>query len=171
MNMAAIWKLPVVFVCENNGYAQATSMEYASAVTRISDRAAGYSMPGETVDGQDVFAVHDAAGRAVGRARAGGGPSLLECRTYRYYGHHQSDDPRRYRLAEEEAAARNRDCLKTFRARMAEEGPLALAELDAIDADNGALLDAAVEFAKASPVPEPADLLADVYPTPLESTR
>ena len=171
MNMAAIWKLPVVFVCENNGYAQATAIEYASSVTRISDRAAAYAMPGETVDGQDVLAVHDAAGRAVERARSGAGPSLLECRTYRYYGHHQSDDTKRYRLLEEETAARDRDCLKTFRARMDDEGLLALAELDSIDAENSALLDAAVEFAKASPVPEPADLLTDVYPTPVETWR
>ena len=134
MNMASIWKLPVVFVCENNGYAQATPVEYASSVANISERAAGYDMPGVVVDGQDVFAVWEATAEAVRRARAGEGPSLIECKTYRYYGHHQGDDTLRYRLKEEEQAARDRDCLEQFRAKMATHGPLTLAELDAIDA-------------------------------------
>ena len=171
MNMASIWKLPVVFVCENNGYAQATPIEYASSVARISDRAAAYSMPGETVDGQDVLAVYAAAERAVRRARSGAGPSLLECLTYRYFGHHQSDDTKRYRQVEEETAARDKDCLKRFRERMSGEGPLTLADLDAIDAENTSLLDVAVEFAKDSPVPGPAELLTDVYPTPVGASR
>ena len=92
MNMAAIWKLGVLFVCENNGYAQATPVEYALAIQNIADRAASYNMPGEVVDGQDVVAVYDAVQRAVARARSGAGPSLIECKTYRYYGHHQGDD-------------------------------------------------------------------------------
>ena len=102
MNMAAIWSLPVLFVCENNGYAQATPVEYAVAIKNIADRAAAYGMPGEVVDGQDVMAVYDSAERAVQRARLGGGPTLIECKTYRYYGHHQGDNPLRYRTAEEE---------------------------------------------------------------------
>jgi len=164
MNMAAIWKLPVIFVCENNGYAQATPFEYASSVPRVVDRAAAYGMPGEFVDGQDVVAVWEATQRAVARARAGGGPSLVECKTYRYFGHHQGDDPKRYRLADEETAAREKDCLRIFRARMQAAGPLALDELDVIDAKNKTLLDEAVEFAKASPLPAPDELLTDVYP-------
>ena len=115
MNMAAIWHLPVLFVCENNGYAQATPVEYAVAIQNIADRAPAYGMPGEVVDGQDVMAVYDAAQRAVQRARLGQGPTLIECKTYRYYGHHQGDDPLRYRTAEEEQAARDRDCIKRFR--------------------------------------------------------
>ena len=163
MNMAAIWKLPVIFVCENNGYAQATPFEYASAIANISERAAGYRMPGITVDGQDVVAVWKAAEAAVQRARAGGGPSLIEAKTYRYYGHHQGDDPLRYRREEEQQNARDRDCLKRFRAAMETNGPLLLADLDAIDARNKKLLDEAVEFAKSSPLPEPHELYTNVY--------
>src|SRR6185295_4585273 len=118
MNLAAIWSLPVVFVCENNGYAQATPVEYAVACDRISDRAAAYRMPGVTVDGQDVLAVFDAVAPAVERARSGGGPSFVECITYRYHGHHQGDETLRYRLAEEESQARERDCLVRMRQRL-----------------------------------------------------
>jgi TPP-dependent pyruvate/acetoin dehydrogenase alpha subunit len=163
MNMASIWKLPVVFVCENNGYAQATPVEYAVAVPDIATRAAAYAMPGAIVDGQDVTAVWEAAGEAVTRARKGGGPTLLECKTYRYYGHHQSDDPLRYRTAEEERAARERDCLKRFRDQMQAQGPLTPAELDEIDAGNVRLLDEAVEFAKSSPLPDLEELYRNVY--------
>jgi acetoin:2,6-dichlorophenolindophenol oxidoreductase subunit alpha len=163
MNLAAIWRLPVVFVCENNGYAQTTPAEYALACEHVADRAAAYRMPGVTVDGQDVLAVFAAAGEAVRRGRAGGGPSLVECLTYRFHGHHQGDDTRRYRLAEEEQAARQRDPLRTFRARLLAEG-FDAAELDALDAGNRATLDEAVAFAEASPLPGPEELLADVYP-------
>jgi 2-oxoisovalerate dehydrogenase E1 component len=163
MNLAAIWKLPVIFVCENNGYAQATPVEYAVAVPDIANRAAAYAMPGVVVDGQDVFAVWEAAESAVRRARAGEGPSLIECKTYRYYGHHQGDDTLRYRTPAEEATARKNDCLQRFRQQMESNGLLSLAELDEIDARNRKLLDEAVEFAKVSPLPEPAELLTDVY--------
>jgi pyruvate dehydrogenase E1 component alpha subunit len=163
MNMATIWKLPVIFVCENNGYAQATPFDYASAVRNVADRASAYCMPGTVVDGQDAIAVWRAATVAVARARAGSGPSLIEAKTYRYYGHHQSDDTLRYRLADEEKEARDRDCLKHFRTRMSEDGPLSTDELDAIDAHNKSVMDDAVEFAKASPLPEPHELVTDVY--------
>jgi len=165
MNMAAIWKLPVVFVCENNGYAQATPFEYASSVAQVAERGAAYGMPGEVVDGQNVVAVWRAAMAAVERARAGEGPSLIECMTYRYFGHHQGDETKRYRLAEEEAAARARDCLKIFREEMTAFGPLSAAQLDERDEHNRELLDEAVEFARESPVPGPEDLLTDVYPS------
>jgi len=163
MNMASIWKLPVIFVCENNGYAQATPVEYASSVADISIRAAGYSMPGVTVDGQDPVAVWVAATTAVARARSGDGPSFIEAKTYRYHGHHQGDDTLRYRLKDEEEAARDRDCLKLFRERAGRGGAPTLDELDAIDAANKALLDEAVEFAKAAPLPGPGELFTDVY--------
>ena len=163
MNMAAIWKLPVIFVCENNGYAQATPVEYASSILTISDRAAGYNMPGITVNGQDVVAVWEAAEPAVKRARAGEGPTLIEAKTYRYFGHHQGDDTLRYRLKEEEQAARDRDCLKRFRAEMEKSGPLRISDLDTIDAQHKKLIDDAVEFAKSSPLPEPFELYTDVY--------
>jgi TPP-dependent pyruvate/acetoin dehydrogenase alpha subunit len=163
MNMAAIWRLPVIFVCENNGYAQATPVEYASAICNISERAAGYNMPGVTIDGQNVVTVWQAARTAVKRARAGDGPSLIEAKTYRYFGHHQGDDPLRYRLADEEKAARERDCLKQFRDQMEKTGPLTSQELDRVDEQNKELLDAAVDFAKSSALPPPEELYTDVY--------
>ena len=163
MNMASIWRLPVIFVCENNGYAQATPAEYTLSVKDVADRAAAYSMPGAVVDGQDAVAVWEAAATAVARARRGDGPTLLECKTYRYYGHHQGDDPRRYRTAEEERDARDRDCLLRFRERMHLAGPLTLATLDEIDARNRGIIDRAVEFAQESPVPDVHELLTDVF--------
>ena len=114
-------------------YAQATPFEYSSSVEHVVERAPGYRMPGDLVDGEDAIAVWQAATIAVERARTGGGPTLLECMTYRYYGHHQSDDTKRYRLAEEELAARARDCLKSFREKMSACGPLTLEQLDDVD--------------------------------------
>ncbi len=163
MNLAAIWKLPVVFVCENNGYAQSTPVEYALSVPRVADRAAAYNMPGVTVDGQDVLAVREAAVTAVERARAGQGPSLIECMTYRYYGHHQGDDTQRYRSKAEEEEARSRDCIRTFREQLRGQGSVRQEELDAIDEANRKKIDEAVAFAETSPLPQPADLFTDVY--------
>ncbi len=171
MNLAAIWKLPVIFVCENNGYAQATPVEYAVSVPRIADRAAAYSMPGVTVDGQDAIAVWEAVAAAVERARRGQGPSLVECITYRYYGHHQGDDTGRYRTREEEQAARERDCIRRFREQMLDQHLLKAEELDAIEAGNRKKIDEAVAFAEASPLPEPADLFTDVYVPASEGKR
>jgi pyruvate dehydrogenase E1 component alpha subunit len=171
MNLAAIWKLPVIFVCENNGYAQSTPVEYAVAVPHIADRAPAYAMPGVTVDGQDVCSVWGAAKTAVDRARGGGGPSLVECLTYRYYGHHQGDDTSRYRTKEEEAAARERDCLRRFREQMKQTGRLEQEELDAINEANRKKIDEAVSFAKTSPLPELEDLYTDVYVTNQEKDR
>jgi acetoin:2,6-dichlorophenolindophenol oxidoreductase subunit alpha len=165
MNLASIWKLPVVFVCENNGYAQATPVEYAVSVANIADRAAAYNMPGVHVDGQDVLAVWEATQAAVLRARAGHGPSLIECKTYRYYGHHQGDDPHRYRTVEEEQAARERDCLKKFREHVVLHGLLAGEDLDRIDLGSRSLIDDAVAFAEASPVPDLTELTTEVYVT------
>ncbi|HEX4964407.1 MAG TPA: thiamine pyrophosphate-dependent dehydrogenase E1 component subunit alpha [Thermoanaerobaculia bacterium] len=162
MNLAAIWSLPVVFVCENNGYAQATPVEYAVAADRISDRAAAYRMPGVTVDGQDVLAVFAAAQEAVRRGRAGEGPSLVECLTYRYYGHHQGDETHRYRTADEERTARERDCIRRFREVLFARG-FAGAEVDGLDARNRERLDEAIAFAETSPLPGPEELLANVY--------
>jgi pyruvate dehydrogenase E1 component alpha subunit len=163
MNMASIWKLPVIFVCENNGYAQATPFEYASSVANVADRAPAYSMPGSIVDGQDVIAVWEAVRTSVQNARDGKGPALIECKTYRYFGHHQSDNTLRYRLPEEEKAARDRDCIKRFREQMQERGILSISELDEIDSQNEKIMDKAVEFAKASPLPEAFELYTDVF--------
>jgi acetoin:2,6-dichlorophenolindophenol oxidoreductase subunit alpha len=165
MNLAAIWCLPVVFVCENNGYADATPVEYAVSAKNIADRAAAYNMPGTIVDGQDVTAVYLEAKAAVDRARAGHGPSLIECKTYRYYGHHQSDDPLRYRTSEEEAGAKVHDCIRCFREQVVAEQILRADELDAIELRCRQLLDEAVNFASESPVPEPSELYTEVYVT------
>jgi pyruvate dehydrogenase E1 component alpha subunit len=166
MNMAAIWKLGVVFVCENNGYAQATPVEYALSIPNVADRAASYNMPGEVVDGQDVVAVYDAVQRAVAHARSGAGPSLIECKTYRYYGHHQGDDPLRYRTKDEERAARERDCVQRFRQYVQAHALLTASEIEDVDAGVKALLDDAVEFAEKSPVPEASELHSHVYVEP-----
>jgi pyruvate dehydrogenase E1 component alpha subunit len=165
MNLAAIWKLPVVFVCENNGYAQATPIEYAIPIKNIADRAAGYNMPGVVVDGQDVVDVWRAARIAVDRARTGQGPSFIECKTYRYYGHHQGDDPHRYRTLEEEEKALSRDCIKRFREQVLQKGLLKSDDLEAVEAENSRLIDEAVAFAESSPVPLPSELYTDVYVT------
>lgn len=165
MNMAAIWKLPVIFVCENNRYAQSTPVEYAVSVRDIAVRGESYNMPGVAVDGQDVFAVWEAADAAVRRARAGGGPSLIECKTYRYHGHSHGDDPHRYRSVEEEEAAKARDCIKRFREKTISQGILTAADLDQIDAENKRLVDEAIAFAEESELPAPAELLTDVYAT------
>lgn len=165
MNLAAIWQLPVLFVCENNGYADATPAEYAISAKNIADRAAAYNMPGIVVDGQDVVAVHLAADSAAGRARAGQGPTFLECKTYRYYGHHQSDDPLRYRTREEEALAKDRDCIKRFREQVLGLQILQDEELNAIDLRCRKLLDEAVTFARESPVPDRSELFEKVYVT------
>ena len=163
MNMAAIWNLPVLFVCENNGYAQATPFEYAVSVENIADRSAAYGMPGEIVDGQDVMAVLDAAQRAVQRARSGSGPTLIECKTYRYYGHHQGDNPLRYRTREEEEHARDRDCIQRFRSDVLSRALLSAEEITRIEEQVKASIDEAVTFAETSPLPDLAELHRHVY--------
>jgi len=165
MNLAAIWCLPVVFVCENNGYADATPVEYAVSAKNIADRAAAYNMPGTIVDGQDATAVYLEAKAAVDRARTGQGPSLIECKTYRYYGHHQSDDPLRYRTAEEEAGAKAHDCIRCFREQAVAEHIFRAEELDEIERLCHQQVDEAVNFATGSPVPEPSELYTEVYVT------
>ena len=163
MNLASVWKLPLIFCCENNGYAESTPVEYALSTANVSDRAAGYNMPGINVDGMDVFAVYDAAGQAVARARAGEGPSLLECRTYRFYGHTVFDNPLSYRTKEEEDHWRARDPLKLFREAVLPLGDITLEELDQIDAEAAQLMEDAIKFADESPLPDPLEIYDDVY--------
>ena len=163
MNLASVWKLPVIFCCENNGYAESTPVEYGCSVANVSDRAAAYNMPGFHVDGMDVFAVYDAAGQAVARARAGDGPSMLECRTYRYYGHTVFDNPRTYRTEEEENYWRDRDPLKQFRETAIPQGDVTAEELDRIDRESEELMEEAIRFADDSPMPEPLEIYEDVY--------
>ncbi len=170
MNLASIWKLPVIFVCENNLYAESTPVEYSVSVENVADRAAGYSMPGLIADGMDVFHVYELAAQAVQRARDGLGPTLLECKTYRYYGHYAADNPKQYRTEEEESYWRSRDPIQGFRTRALEERLLPAEDLDAVDAAVDELIELAVQFAEESPLPAPDELFTDVYADyPLEA--
>jgi pyruvate dehydrogenase E1 component alpha subunit len=162
LNLASVWQLPAIFVAENNGYAEATSSNWSVAADNIADRAAGFGMPGVIVDGFDFFAVHEAAGEAVARAREGGGPTLIEVKFTRYFGHFEGDQ-QLYRADEVRNARENLDCLKRFRARVTESGQLTDAQLDQIDSEVAAAVEASVVAAKAAPKPGPEDLLTDVY--------
>ena len=163
MNLASVWKLPVLFVCENNRYAEATPFEFTVAGASVANRAAGYDMPGASVDGQDAIEMHEVAGEAVARARRGEGPTLIEAQTYRYQGHFGADDPLGYRSEEEEAYYKGRDCLARLRVHMLDGGIATESELEAIDAECVQAVQAAVKFADDSPFPEPEELMEDVY--------
>jgi TPP-dependent pyruvate/acetoin dehydrogenase alpha subunit len=162
LNMAAIWQLPVVFVCENNLYAASTPVSWAFKVEDVASRASAYGIPGEIVDGNDVLAVYEAAGRAIARARAGGGPTLLECKTYRLVGHSRSD-PRTYRTKEEEADWATRDPLLRLASHLLVSGQVAESDLTAIEQEVTAAIDDAVAFAEASPSPQPEGALEHVF--------
>jgi pyruvate dehydrogenase E1 component alpha subunit len=162
LNLAACWNLPCVFVIEDNGYAESTPPAYHQAGIDIAKRADGFGLPGVEVDGFDFFAVHEAAGEAVSRARSGGGASLLVCKVMRYFGHFEGDQ-QLYRADEVKNARENLDCLKRFRARVTESGQLTDAQLDQIDSEVAAAVEASVVAAKAAPKPGPEDLLTDVY--------
>jgi pyruvate dehydrogenase E1 component alpha subunit len=163
LNMAAIWKLPVVYVVENNGYGEATPTEFVTPVADIAQRATSYAMPSAVADGMDFFDVYEKAGAAIARAREGGGPTLLECKTYRYYGHYVGD-PLTYRTKEEaEEVKQNRDPLDLFEQRVVEAGVVDADALRAIDGDVTAEIDDAVAWAEGSPFPTDEDVLRDVY--------
>jgi len=163
MNMAVVLKVPAIFVFENNGYSEHTGVDYAVGSKDIAGRARGFGMPAVSVDGADFFAVHAAAGEAIERARKGGGPSAIECRITRYYGHFEGD-PQRYRARDEVARLRDTmDCLKVFRASVREQKLLDAVLLDGIDSEVLAQIEAAVQAAKAAPVPRAEDVLTDVY--------
>ena len=162
LNLAGIWKLPVIFVAENNGYAESTPVTYHMSCRDIADRAAGYNMPGVTVDGLDVIAIYEAAGEAIARARRGEGPSLIECKTYRYYGHFEGDAIT-YRTKEEEESYRARDAIQSLRNAILKRQVATEAELDAIDAQAQNSIDLAWQYAEAAPYPAPEEALTDVY--------
>lgn len=162
-NLASVWKLPVIFLCENNQYASTTPYKTTTSVEDIADRAHGYSMPGVAVDGNDVFAVYEAAKAAIERARNGGGPSLLEAKTYRVKGHFVGD-PELYRSKEEvEEIFKKRDPISRFEKQVLNEGLLSQKKLDDIKLEAQEVIDNALAFAKASPEPDPSELLSDVY--------
>lgn len=156
LNMAMVLRLPAVFVCENNLYGEFTPMASVTAGADIAGRARAYDMPSAVVDGNDLWAVHAAVAEAVERARSGGGPTLLECRTYRHYGHSKSD-PAPYRSKEEVEEWLARDPLKLARTRLLEDG-VPEAQIDDAEARAKAVIDQAVEAAVAAPYPDPAQV-------------
>ncbi len=163
-NMACALHLPIVFACENNEYGEFTPRDKTMAITDVVDRAAGYGMPGVIVDGMDVIAVHEAAVEAVERARQGGGPSMIEAKTYRFYNHHGVQNlGLKYRSDEEVAIWKLRDPIFTFEDRMIENGAATRANFDDIWAELRADIDTAIQFAEDSPYPTPDQILVNVY--------
>jgi len=166
-NMAALYKLPCLFVCENNGFGEYTSQKRHQAIQDVADRAAGYGMPGVIVDGMDVVAVYEAAGEAIERARKGAGPTLLECKTYRYYDHVGVRGMGiQYRSDEEVEEWKKRDAIQMLERRMAEHDVMSAEDAAAVHTRVREEAMAAIEFAESSPYPEPEALMADVYYTP-----
>src|SRR5919198_1140789 len=154
LNLAGIWGLAVVFICENNRYAETTSTEYSVSGRDIAARARGFGMPSIAVDGQDVFAIYEAVGEAIARARSGEGPSFIEAQTYRYFGHFEGDTIK-YRTRDEEDSYRSRDCIQRFRTAVLEQSLLSEAELEAVDRRAANIIEEAVLFALQSPLPAP----------------
>lgn len=162
LNMASIWKLPIVFVCENNKYAMSMDIALAMAVKNVADRASAYAMPAVAVDGNDLPEVAAAAGAAVARARSGGGPALVECKTYRIRGHSKSDR-NLYRTKDEIETWREADPIGRLETEVLTQQRFTRSELAAIEQAAQRQIDEALEFAKASPDPDPAQLTRDVY--------
>ena len=167
LNLASIWALPLVAVCENNLYATELSFLKATAGQSVAKRAIAYDMPGVEVDGQDVLAVYDAAGEAIARARAGEGPSLIECLTYRYVGHHEGDPGTGYRTQEEIDRWKQRDPIELFSKRLLGDGSATQGELDQIELEVKAEVQDAVQFADESPWPIVEDLTSRVFYSPI----
>lgn len=161
-NMAMTWKLPVIFVVENNGYAMGTSVERSSNVRELYTIGEGYDMPSEPVDGMDVEAIHEAVGRAAARARAGEGPTFLEFKTYRYRGHSMSD-PQKYRTKEEVEEYKKRDPIEMVKDTMLKNGIATEEELAAIDAKIKVIVEESVQFAEDSPWPAAEEAFTDNY--------
>ena len=178
MNLAAIWKLPVIFLCENNQYAVTTHFSTSVAVENISDRAVAYNMPGVLVDGQDAVAVYEVTEQAVARGRAGLGPTLIEARTYRYHDHSEGIQrigrgPARepYRTEEEIAYWRNRDPIDIHKAMLLTEGIASEDDIVEMEAEVKLQIEEALEFARSSPYPEPDEIFDDLYATPVAIER
>jgi acetoin:2,6-dichlorophenolindophenol oxidoreductase subunit alpha len=163
LNIASILKLPAVFVIENNGYGEATPVAYHVNIRDLADRAASYGIPGVVAEGMDFFDVFSKASAAIERARRGEGPTLLECKTYRYFGHYVGD-PLTYRTKEETEKVRtSRDPIDNFEKRVVSDGTLAASELRGVDDQVAKAIAEAVRFAEASAAPDPSELTTDVY--------
>lgn len=163
MNMASVWKLPVIYVCENNKYGEYTPMTRVTAGSDVSARGQAFGIPSVTVDGQDVLAVHEATQEGVKRARAGEGPTFIVCNTYRYRGHHVGDQQRAYRTREEEQEWQARDPITRYANWLVEQQQGAAEQLAQLEADVEAEIKAGVEFAKAAPFPGPEEVDQHVY--------
>jgi len=162
LNLASIWNLPVIYFCENNQYGMSMPVKRAMNIKDISQRACAYGIPGVTVDGNDLAAVYEATQEAVDRARSGGGPTLIEAKTYRWKGHSKSDK-QRYRTKEEVAAWREKDPIRRIATRMKAQGWLSDEEFAQLEAQTAQTISDAIEFAKQSPEPEPSTILEGVY--------
>src|SRR3989454_3050733 len=163
LNMTSVWKLPVIYMCENNRYGMGTAFERVAAVTDVVEHACSYDMAAELVNGMDVLAVYDATKRAVERARKGGHPTLLEVRTYRFMGHSMSDPLHGvYRTKDEVEEQKKRDPISQLALKLKDEGVLDQAAIDELDAAMRGEVEAAVKFAEQSPDPDPAELTAHV---------
>jgi len=163
LNLAGAWHLPCIFVVENNGYAESTSTKFHQSGVDVAKRADGFGLPGIVVDGFDFFAVHEAAGEAISRARSGGGPTLIECKVMRYFGHFEGDQQTYRGEGEVDDLRANRDCLLAFTRRVTEAGLLDADALGAVDESVRTLIDEAVDEAKAAPEPTPDQVHTDVY--------
>jgi pyruvate dehydrogenase E1 component alpha subunit len=162
LNLASVWSLPVVFVCQNNRYAEHTNFRFSCRNETVAVRAQAYAMPGDTVDGNDPVAVYETTARAVERARDGGGPTLIEAQTFRFFGHFFGD-PMTEISAEEMAAARDSDPLPRFGQQLITDGHATEDELAAIESEIEAAIDDAVEFAFTSPDPDPTRVAEGVF--------
>jgi TPP-dependent pyruvate/acetoin dehydrogenase alpha subunit len=162
LNFAGVHRLPVVYVCQNNLWAESVPLRLQTALTDLSERAKAYGFPGISLDGNDVLAVYDAARDAIARARAGEGPTLLECKTYRWYGHSEID-PAKYRTNEEVEAWKKKDPVAAFQRKLREMGLLDDATVQAVKIKITADIDAAVEFAESSPYPDASELAEHIW--------
>ncbi|MFQ5814278.1 MAG: thiamine pyrophosphate-dependent dehydrogenase E1 component subunit alpha [Anaerolineae bacterium] len=167
LNLASVWKLPIVYVCENNQYGEFTPLGETTAVARLAQRSASYDIPGVTVDGNDVDVVHTAAAEAVAHARGGKGPTLLECVTYRWYGHFHGEEAllgsRSYRKKEEIEEWKTRCPIARYKSKLTNENVITSAEIEALEKEAQAEIDRAVAFAQKSPMPAGEEALQDVY--------
>jgi acetoin:2,6-dichlorophenolindophenol oxidoreductase subunit alpha len=162
LNLAAVWKLPIIFVCENNQFGISTHVDVSTSVKDIAVRAKAYDMPGEVVDGNDVFDIDKAVKKAAARAKAGKGPSLIECKTYRWYGH-WTGDPQVYRSKEDVEIWKQKCPIKRLEEYLLDHKILTVKEMEKMHSDASSRIDAAAEFALSSPDPDPDTVLENVY--------
>jgi len=162
INLAAIWDLPIVFIIENNFYAESTHISYSTRVKNLSDRAIAYGIPGETINSNDVVEIYKKVGKAIDRARMGKGPSLVECQTYRHLGHEEGD-METYKKKSDIEVWRKKDPIDILKKCLIEQGVLIEIEVDKINQEAKVKVEEAVKFAKESPFPAPEETLEDVY--------